>query len=83
VADAVNRSTFASWFGRKDSTISNAIANEASILLRILDTIFETRAINADREIAASVAESDRVFTDGIEREIMRRSSMVNSTSRW
>ncbi len=83
MADAVNRRTFASWFGPKDSTISNAIANEARILLRILDAIFETRETNADREITASVAESDRAFTDGIEREIMRRTSMVNTTPRW
>jgi hypothetical protein len=83
VADAVNRSIFASWLGRKDPTIGNAIANEASILLRLLDTIFETRQTNADQKIAASAAESDTAFTDGVEREIMRRISMVNTTPRW
>ncbi len=83
MADAVTRRTFASWLDRKDSTICNAIANEASILLRILGAIFETRETNADREITASVAGSERAFTDGIEREITRRASMVNTTPRW
>jgi hypothetical protein len=83
MAETVNRRTLASWLGRKDCTISNAIANYASILLRIFDAIFETRETNADREITASVAESDRAFTDGIEREIMGRTSMVNTSPRW
>jgi hypothetical protein len=48
-----------------------------------LDAIFETRETHADREITAFVAESDRAFTDGTERDIMRRASMVNTTPRW
>jgi hypothetical protein len=80
---AVNHETFASWFGRKAFTISNAVASEGGLLPRILDAIFESHERQADREITPFVAQSGGVFTDGIEREIMQRASIANSTPRW
>jgi hypothetical protein len=80
---AVDHKTFASWFGRKAFTTSNAVASENGILPRILDAVFESREKQADRGIIPFVAQSGGVFTDGIEREIMQRASIANSTPRW
>jgi hypothetical protein len=48
-----------------------------------LDAIFELHEGQADREIIPFAAESSEAFTDGIEREIMQRASIANSTPRW
>jgi hypothetical protein len=80
---AVNQKTFASWFGRNAVTMNNAVAGEGGILLRILEAIFESHESQADREITPFVAQSGGAFTDGIEREIMQRDLIANSTSRW
>jgi hypothetical protein len=80
---AVNHETFAAWFGRKAFSMSNAVASEGRILPRILDAIFESHERQADRETIPFVAQSGGVFTDGIEREIMQRASIANSTPRW
>jgi hypothetical protein len=80
---AVNQNRIASWFGRKDFTMTNAVADEGGFLFRILDAIFESHEREADRETAPFVAESGEAFTDGIEREIMQRASIANSPPRW
>ena len=80
---AVNQKRTASWFGRKAFTMNNAVASEGGILPRILDAVFESRERQADRGIIPFVAQSGGVFTDGIEREIMQRTSIANSTPRW
>jgi hypothetical protein len=79
----VNQKTFASWFGRNAFTMNNAMGGDGGILLRILDAIFESHERLADREITPFVAQSGGAFTDGIEREIMQRDLIANSTSRW
>jgi hypothetical protein len=80
---AVNQKSIASWFGRKAFMMNNAAASEGGILARILDAIFELHEGQADREIIPFAAESSEAFTDGIEREIMQRASIANSTPRW
>jgi len=80
---AVNHKTFASWFGRKAFTMNNVAASEDGILLRILDAIFESHERQADRENHPFVVQSGAAFTDGVEREIMQRTSIANSTPRW
>jgi hypothetical protein len=79
---AVNQKGGASWFGRKD-VMNNAVDSEGGILARILDAIFESHESQADREIIPFVARSGEAFTDDIEREIMQRASIANSTPRW
>lgn len=78
---AVNRKTFASWFG--PFIMNNAVVSQGGILPRILDAIFESHEREADQEVIPFVAESGEAFTDGIEREIMQRTSIANSTPRW
>lgn len=80
---AVNHKTFASWFGRKAFAMTNTVASEGGILPLILDVIFESHEKQADREIIPFVAQSGGAFTDGIERDIMQRASIANSTPRW
>jgi hypothetical protein len=80
---AVNHGTFASWLGRKAFTVNNAVADEGGFLFRILDAIFESHEGQEDREVIPFVGESGGAFTDGIEREIMQRASIANSTPRW
>ena len=76
-------SKFASWFGRKPFAIGNVVANEAHILRRILAVLFESGEMHGDRQIAPFVTRSSGALTDGIEREIMQRTLMGNSSSRW
>jgi hypothetical protein len=71
----VNRETFASRFSRKAFTVRHVVANEIGILRRILCVIFELHETKADREIIPFVAGFGGTFTDGIEREIMQRTS--------
>ena len=80
---AVNHKTFASWFGRQAFTKNNAVASEGGILPRILDVIFESHERQPDREGIPFVTQSGGAFTDSIEREIMQRASVANSTPRW
>jgi hypothetical protein len=80
---AVNQKGVASWFGRKDFVVNNAADSEGGVLARILDAIFESHESQADREIIPFVAQSGEAFTDDIEREIMQRASIANSTPRW
>ena len=79
---AVNQKRVVSWFGRK-VFMNNAVANEGGFLFRILDAIFESHEGQAGRETIPFVAESGEAFTDGIEREIMQRAFIANSTPRW
>jgi hypothetical protein len=80
---AVNHKTFASWFSRKAFTVNKAEASEGGILPRILDAIFESHEMRADREIIPFVAQSGGAFTDGVEREIMQRTLIANFPPRW
>lgn len=80
---AVNQKWTASWLGRKVFMMNNAVIGEGGILPRILDVIFESHESQAEREIIPFVAESGEAFTDGIEREIMQRAFIANSTPRW
>jgi hypothetical protein len=80
---AVNHKTFVSWFGHRAFTMNNTVASEGGILPRILDAIFASHEWQADREIIPFVAQPGGAFTDGIEREIMQRASIANSTPRW
>jgi hypothetical protein len=73
----------ASWFGRKVFMMSNDVASGGGILFRILDALFESHEGQADREITPFVGESGGALTDGIEREIMQRAFIANSTPRW
>ena len=77
---AVNHKTSAFWLGYKAVTIRKAVAKELAILRRVLGVIFESRETQADREIAPFVAGSGGTCTDGIEREIMHRTSPRSST---
>lgn len=72
--------TVAPWFGRKAVTISNVVVKELGILRRILGVIFESRETQPDREITPFLAGFGGTYTDGIEREIMHRTSTRNST---
>ena len=76
-------SKFDSWFGRKPFAMGNVVANEARILRRILAILFESGEMQADRQITPFVARSNGPLTDGIEREIMQRALMGNSSPRW
>jgi hypothetical protein len=80
VTYAVNHKTLAFWLGYKAVTIRKAVAKELAILRRVLGVIFESRETQADREIAPFVAGSGGTCTDGIEREIMHRTSPRSST---
>jgi hypothetical protein len=74
---AGHHSDFASC--RKAATTSDAVANKAGVLRRIFDSIFESRQKQADRDIAAFVAQRGGRITDELEREITRRLM----TSNW
>jgi hypothetical protein len=80
---AVNQKWTASWLGRKVFMMNNAVISEGGFLPRILHAIFESHEGQADREITPFVAQSGGAFTDGIEREIMQRAFIANSTPRW
>jgi hypothetical protein len=80
VTYAVNYKTLAFWFGRKAVTIGNTVVKELGILRRILGVIFESHETQADREIIPFVTGFGGTYTDGIEREIMHRTSPRNST---
>ncbi len=71
------------WFGRKFFAVGNAVANEAGILRRILAALFEYGETQGDHQIAPFAARPNETLTDGIEREIVQRTSMGNSSPRW
>jgi hypothetical protein len=72
-----------SWFGRKPFAMANVVANEARIFRRILAVLFESGEPQGDQQIPPFVARSNGALTDGIEREIMQRTLMGNSSPRW
>ena len=61
------------------ATTSDAAANKAGVLRRIFDAIFESRQKQADRDIAAFIAQRGGRFTDELEREMTHRLM----TSNW
>jgi hypothetical protein len=63
----------------KAATTSDAVANQGGILRRIFDSIFESRQKQADRDIAAFIAQRGGRITDELEREMTRRLM----TSNW
>jgi hypothetical protein len=63
----------------KAVTTSDTVANKAGVLRRIFDAIFESRQKQADRDIAAFVAQHGGRITDELEREMTRRLM----TSHW
>jgi hypothetical protein len=71
------------WFGRKPSAMGNVVANEARILRRILAALFESGETQGGQQITPFVAPPNEAITDGIEREIMQRTLMGNSPTRW
>jgi hypothetical protein len=54
-------------------TLSNGGPNKAGILLRIFNSIFESRRKQAERHIADYLARSGGRLTDNVEREMMQR----------
>jgi hypothetical protein len=54
-------------------TLSNGVANKAGILLRIFNSIFESRQSQAERDIARFITRSGGRLTDDIEREMTQR----------
>jgi hypothetical protein len=76
-------SKLGSWFGRQPFAMGNVAANEARILRRIFAILFESGETQADRQITPFVARSNGALTDSIEREIMQRTLMGNSSPRW
>jgi hypothetical protein len=76
---AAHHGDFVPYVGAKASTRSNPVANKAGILRRIFDAIFESRQKQADRDIAAFIAQRGGRITDELEREMTRRLM----TSNW
>ena len=76
----VNPKRPASWFGREAVIFDSAVTMELGILRRILGVIFKSHETLADREITPFAAGFGGTCTDGVEREIMRRTSARNST---
>ena len=54
-------------------TLSNGVENKAGILLRIFNSLFESRERQTDRNVARFFAQSGMCLTDGMEREMTQR----------
>ncbi len=72
-----------SLFSRKFFAVRNVVVNEAGILRRILVALFESGETQGDHQTIPFVARPNEILTDGIEREIVQRTSMGNSSPRW